>query len=62
MTKAITNKKTQKTEFVTDEVWDSIVARGWAHKFTRKDVPERKLNIPVLPPTVTKAAKPKSKK
>jgi hypothetical protein len=60
--KEITNRKTKNTEFVTDQVWASIVARGWAHRFTKKDMPERKLNVPVLPPMEVKVTKPKTKK
>jgi hypothetical protein len=52
--KEITNIKTGKSEIVTDEIWQSIIARRWDSKFTVVEVPTRDLN----PPRIIEAEKP----
>ncbi len=60
--KEITSRKTKKVQFVTEKEWENIVKRGWADRFTKKDMPERKLReVPILEPK-PKITKPNTKK
>jgi len=62
MSKEITSKLTGKVQYVTDDEWKDIVARGWAKKFTMRAIPERKLpKIETLPPEVKVKAVNKEK-
>lgn len=48
MTKLIISKKTKKEQFVSDEDWQRILAKGWGSRFTATDIYETKLNKPPL--------------
>lgn len=49
----ITSKQTGKIQIVTEDIWNNIIARGWAKRFTAVKLPERKLKeVPIIPPEV----------
>jgi hypothetical protein len=53
--KEITSRASKKTEIITDDVWDIMVASGMSKRFTMRDLPERKIiQVPII-----KATKPK---
>jgi hypothetical protein len=47
--KEITSVRLGKKQIITEDVWDSIVERGWKKLFRVVQVPERKLsNVPII--------------
>jgi hypothetical protein len=47
--KEITSIRLGKKQIITEDVWDSIVERGWKKLFRVVQVPERKLsNVPII--------------
>jgi hypothetical protein len=47
--KEITSIRLGKKQIITEDVWNSIVERGWKKLFRVVQVPERKLsNIPII--------------
>lgn len=57
--KEIISKKNKKVQFVNEEEWKQIVKLGWADRFKVRDVAERKLKVPVMPPVEKKLVQPK---
>jgi hypothetical protein len=48
MTKLITSKKTKKEQFISDEDWQRAIEKGWASRFTVRDVFETRLSKPPI--------------
>jgi hypothetical protein len=47
--KEITSVRLGKKQIITEDVWNSIVERGWKKLFRVVQVPERKLsNVPII--------------
>ena len=61
--KEIVSIKTKKRQIVSDDVWNKIVALGWAGRFEMKPMLERKLTEPktIRPPEILTKTKPRGK-